>query len=267
MAIKRNETAAAAAPDAQQQQQQEQLHQQHQQRATKTAGAAENGNGGLKKKSAAKASADAPSADNNAPSNGDGAGAPPAQNAVENAVGEEGGETAAASMFEEFEQLQEQFGVVNNAVKSMTVMLKNLQKKYAKLWKASQKKQKQKRGAGAANAGGAAGQDKPANGFAKPTKLSDELCKFLKVPPGTEMGRTQVTKMLTEYVKKNNLQQEQDKRVINPDPALRGVLKTGPEDKVTYFNLQKFIKHHFVKDEATENQEGRPGAAVSTAAK
>ena len=83
------------------------------------------------------------------------------------------------------------------------------------------------------------------SGFAKPTKISDQLCKFLDVKVGTEMARTEVTKHLTTYIKKNNLQDQDNKRKILPDTALRKLLNVTESDEVTYFNLQKYMKVHF----------------------
>lgn len=87
---------------------------------------------------------------------------------------------------------------------------------------------------------------RPASGFAKPTKLSETLCSFLGVPAGTEMSRTDVTRVLNQYIKSNNLQDTNDKRTIVPDEKLKSILDT-TDGKLTYFTLQKHIKHHFVK--------------------
>ena len=43
-------------------------------------------------------------------------------------------------------------------------------------------------------------------GFAKPTVLSPELCKFLDIDESTLVARTDVTKKITEYIKDHNLQ-------------------------------------------------------------
>lgn len=168
------------------------------------------------------------------------------------------GGTAAAQGSEEadFAQLNEQLLLMGNALKAVTVLLKGLQKKTTKLAKVANKKQK--RGGGGA---AAEGKERQSNAFAKPNKVSDELCAFLKVPRGTEMSRTQVTKQLTQYVKDHKLQKEDDKRVINPDAALLAVLQVSPEEKVTYFNLQRLIKHHFIKDDAP--QAAAPAAAAN----
>jgi chromatin remodeling complex protein RSC6 len=83
------------------------------------------------------------------------------------------------------------------------------------------------------------------SGFAKPTKISDQLCEFLNVKVGSEMARTEVTKHLTTYIKDNNLQDQANKRKILPDTALRNLLNVTDSDEVTYFNLQKYMKVHF----------------------
>lgn len=85
----------------------------------------------------------------------------------------------------------------------------------------------------------------PGTGFAKPVPLSEALCAFLGVPAGTEMARTDVTKRINAYVKERGLQSPENKRVILLDDTLRTVVRADAGD-VTYFNLQKFIKHNFV---------------------
>ncbi|NBV29145.1 hypothetical protein EBS02_09060, partial [bacterium] len=85
------------------------------------------------------------------------------------------------------------------------------------------------------------------SGFVKPTRISDELAEFLGKTSGTEMARTAVSKEINAYIRANNLQDTKNGRKINPDNKLTKLLKLGKEDELTYFNLQKFMKHHFVK--------------------
>lgn len=85
------------------------------------------------------------------------------------------------------------------------------------------------------------------SGFAKPTKISDEMCSFLGVDKGTEMSRTDVTRRINAYVKANNLNDPNNKRIIVPDPKLRKILGVGPNEYPSYFQLQKHIKVHFLK--------------------
>ena len=88
------------------------------------------------------------------------------------------------------------------------------------------------------------------SGFVKPTLISDELANFLGKAVGTEMARTAVSKEINAYIRNNNLQDKTNGRIIVPDSKLATLLKTQPSDELTYFNLQRFMKHHFVKAEA-----------------
>ena len=87
------------------------------------------------------------------------------------------------------------------------------------------------------------------SGFAKPTKMSQELCKFLNKPDGTEMARTEVTKFITNYVKEHDLQNPDNRREIKCDTKLKTLLNVDDTVPVTYFNLQKYMKVHFMKAE------------------
>tara|TARA_Y100000389_G_scaffold89478_2_gene85954 strand:- start:9891 stop:10514 length:624 start_codon:yes stop_codon:yes gene_type:complete len=85
------------------------------------------------------------------------------------------------------------------------------------------------------------------SGFVKPTAISKELAGFLGVSNDTTLARTQVTKMITAYVKEHKLQAPENGRKILPDKKLMDLLKCQADEEVTYFNLQKFMKPHFVK--------------------
>lgn len=91
---------------------------------------------------------------------------------------------------------------------------------------------------------------RPPSGFAKPSELSEELCGFLGVEPGTLMARTEVTKHITKYIRDHQLQDPSYKRRILCDKPLSTLLKVGNSDEVTYFNLQSFMKPHFPKTAA-----------------
>lgn len=85
------------------------------------------------------------------------------------------------------------------------------------------------------------------SGFVKPTKISDELATFLSKPHGSEMARTDVTREINAYIRANNLQDKDNGRKINPDSKLSKLLKLGKSDELTYFNLQRYMSHHFAK--------------------
>lgn len=85
------------------------------------------------------------------------------------------------------------------------------------------------------------------SGFVKPTKISDELAKFLDKPVGSEMARTDVTREINKYIRTHNLQDKENGRKINPDAKLSTLLKLKKTDELTYFNLQRYMSPHFSK--------------------
>ena len=124
------------------------------------------------------------------------------------------------------------------SISSLKSEFRSLEKKWARELKTAQKQNsKRKRKAG----------NRAPSGFVKPTRISDELAKFLDKPSGTEMARTEVTRDVNKYIRTNNLQDKENGRKINPDPKLAALLKLKKTDELTYFNLQKYMSHHFAK--------------------
>lgn len=85
------------------------------------------------------------------------------------------------------------------------------------------------------------------SGFAKPCKVTKELCEFMNKSDETEFARTEVTKMLIQYVKENHLEDSNNKKNILPDEKLKNLLKIEHGEELTYFNIQKFMNKHFIK--------------------
>ena len=92
-------------------------------------------------------------------------------------------------------------------------------------------------------------------GFAKPTTLSPELCKFLNIDPSTLVARTDVTKKITEYIKTNQLQNPENRREILLDAPLRELLNPPEDVKVSFFTLQTYLKHHFPSSKNSDKVE------------
>lgn len=88
------------------------------------------------------------------------------------------------------------------------------------------------------------------SGFVKPTLISNELAEFLGKTIGTEMARTDVSKEINAYITAHDLQDKKNGRKINADEKLSKLLRLSKEDELTYFNLQRYMKHHFIKTEA-----------------
>ena len=85
------------------------------------------------------------------------------------------------------------------------------------------------------------------SGFAKPTYLSPAMCTFLDLPENSELARTEVTKRVLGYVKEHDLQNKEQKRIIDVDDKLRTLLNPSPDEPVTYFSIQRLLKVHYVK--------------------
>jgi len=89
------------------------------------------------------------------------------------------------------------------------------------------------------------------SGFVKPTLISSDLAKFLGKEDGVEMARTEVSKEINQYIRTNSLQDKENGRIILADAKLKKLLNLNDTDELTYFNLQRYMKHHFIKTETT----------------
>jgi chromatin remodeling complex protein RSC6 len=139
------------------------------------------------------------------------------------------------------------------AIKDIQANLKVLSKEYDKQQKIIEKAQKKRLNA----------KNSP-SGFAKPNKISDELCDFIGVPHGTEKSRTDITRLINAYVKEHNLNKPENKRFILPDDKLKKILNVGDSEEINYFILQRLISHHFPA--SASKATAKPVAATATAA-
>jgi chromatin remodeling complex protein RSC6 len=103
----------------------------------------------------------------------------------------------------------------------------------------------------ASNKGRRSNANRKPSGFIKPTLISDELAAFLGKSVGTEMARTAVSKEINNYIQTHNLKDKNNGRIIHADAKLTKLLKLQKDDELTYFNLQKYMKHHFPKTTTT----------------
>ena len=96
--------------------------------------------------------------------------------------------------------------------------------------KAAKKKSASKSSGGAKGGGG---------GFMKNLTLSGDLAAVIGSQP---VPRTQIIKKLWVYIKKNNLQDKNNRRMINADSKLKVVF--GGKNQVSMFELAKVINNH-----------------------
>lgn len=86
------------------------------------------------------------------------------------------------------------------------------------------------------------------SGFSKQVKLSANLSAFLNLPPEQLMSRVDVTKLVTEYIKDNNLQIQENRQHFRIDDKLSSLFNIDKNTELHYFKLQSHLKHHYPKD-------------------
>ena len=82
------------------------------------------------------------------------------------------------------------------------------------------------------------GKRKPNAAFMKAMTPSSALAAIVG---GSPLPRTEVTKKVWDYIKKNKLQDAVNRRMINADDKLKSVLGKA---KVTMFEMTKLISNH-----------------------
>ena len=142
--------------------------------------------------------------------------------------------SVAVKMTEFSAKLQQLIGLFSTVKSDFKTLEKVMSREMKLAAKASSKKRR------------SSGDRKP-SGFVKPTVISDELAQFLGKEIGTEMARTEVSKDINTYIRSHNLQDKANGRIIHPDAKLTKLLKVAKGDELTYFNLQRYMKHHFQK--------------------
>ena len=80
---------------------------------------------------------------------------------------------------------------------------------------------------------------KPSAAFMKPMTPSPALAEVVGSKP---LPRTEVTKKLWGYIKKNGLQDKKNKRMINADASLKAVF--GGKGSVNMFAMTKLVSKH-----------------------
>jgi len=147
-------------------------------------------------------------------------------------------ENAEVAIVEQSIDFMAKLNQANAIISALKTEFRALEKKWSRdLKTANKQSSKRKRKAG----------NRAPSGFVKPTKISDELAKFLEKPTGSEMARTDVTREINTYIRAHKLQDKDNGRKINPDTKLAALLKLKKTDELTYFNLQKYMSPHFAK--------------------
>ena len=83
---------------------------------------------------------------------------------------------------------------------------------------------------------------KPNAAFMKPVTPDEDLAAIVGSTP---LPRTELTKKLWAYIKKHNLQDAKEKRIIHADDKLKPVF--GGKSKVDMFQMTKLVNEHVTK--------------------
>ncbi len=151
----------------------------------------------------------------------------------------------AAPVAEEVASLQTRLADFGSKIQQIGALHSALKTEYKVLEKTIAREMKQ-----AAKASGArkrASGNKQPSGFVKPSQISDELIKFLGKEAGTMMSRVEVSKEISAYITANGLKDKANGRLIHADAKLSKLLKLSAADSLNFFNLQKYLKPHFIK--------------------
>jgi chromatin remodeling complex protein RSC6 len=151
------------------------------------------------------------------------------------------------STSEKFEVLLKDLSAHVDVGKSLTSRMKALQKEVSKATKTSKR-----RSVKSESDTDSEGHKRP-SALQKPVKISSELCNFLEFEPDKEYSRQDVTKAVNKYIKDNDIQCKDNRRFINLEDTEKGrklkVLLREPDQPVTFFNIQRYLKPHYPSKE------------------
>jgi chromatin remodeling complex protein RSC6 len=146
-------------------------------------------------------------------------------------------EQLGEDVFNQFDQLVTQLNLMKTQITSIQQNVKQIEKNIKKQMKGLKKEVTKNKNKG----------NRLPSGFAKPSKVTKELCAFMNKSEGTEIARTEVTRALVAYIKENKLENETNSKIISPDDKLKILLGLDDSQELTYFNIQKYMNKHFVK--------------------
>ena len=84
-------------------------------------------------------------------------------------------------------------------------------------------------------------------GFRRQCRISDTMCVFMGLSPGSTSSRVDVNQAINDYVRKHHLIDKENAQRILPDEKLSLILSDDAKgNKITYFSIQKYIKHNYL---------------------
>tara|TARA_Y100000004_G_C8932722_1_gene420772 strand:- start:922 stop:1566 length:645 start_codon:yes stop_codon:yes gene_type:complete len=146
---------------------------------------------------------------------------------------------------DKFDLLLKDFNSLTETLKTMNVRLKALQKDVNKAMKSGKRPKRVTEVDPNA--------PKKVSALQRPVAISNELCSFLGFKDNTEHSRQEVTTAINNYIKDNNLQDPNNRRFIlldtTPEAKKLKTLLRDPDQPVTFFNIQRYLKPHYPPSE------------------
>ena len=149
--------------------------------------------------------------------------------------------------------------VLNKTSKSLTLEMKSLTKDVNKL--RVSKKQKTKK---------VIDPDVPRkiSALEKPVEITSELSEFLGLTVGEFQSRQFITKQINKYVKEHDIQNPDNRRYILLDTKDEGrklgKLLREPDQPLTFFNIQRYLKVHYVQSETKTEPKSKEKKVIDT---
>jgi hypothetical protein len=145
---------------------------------------------------------------------------------------------AESSFADEVASLQKELKAVRDAASAALDVLKRVVKRAGQDVKEARKNKRR------ARAEPAEGEVRKPSNFEKPVPITDELSAFLGGGKNNHMSRKDVNSAIHKYIKDKGLGKGQ---VVSPDASLRKLLGVAESDNLTIFNIQTYMKRHYIK--------------------
>lgn len=104
------------------------------------------------------------------------------------------------------------------------------------------------------------------SGLQKAVNISEDMAKFAGWAPTELHSRVEVTKAICSYIKTNNLQKPENRRIVLLDARLKKLLAYN-DDEITYPHIQKYIGAHLIKPAVEEKPEPEKKPKIKKAKK
>lgn len=169
-------------------------------------------------------------------------------------------QTEPLSPTDKFDLLMKDLNVLMETAKIISARLKILQKEVAKAMKSGKRPRRVTE----------VDPDAPKkiSALQRPVVISNELCLFLGFPENTEHSRQEVTTTINAYIKTHELQDPDNRRFIKldttPEAKKLKVLLRDPDQPVTFFNIQRYLKPHYPPSEKDKKMEAAAATPAHT---